>query len=330
MRRLLTAAAMAWLPAAITAVTWAAWSAELPGQLATHWNGTGSANGYSATTTFGATLLVIGILAGCTALAAAVTAARADRGAPPSDSTSVTAASDQSAARRAYYSRFVLAAAGSVGGAAAGIWVATATATLANPADARLGAGFLYFLMGLAWGVAVWAVAGRAAYPLPELSPAGEPLDLSPTERAAYTTTLRSPLITAVLGTGAAVVVVVALTLDAGFWLVALVPLAAAIVFGRIRLTVDRRGLRLVAGLIGVTVKHIPLAEIVSAGAQEINPVEWGGWGYRVVPGRSALVLRAGPGLVLYLTDGRRFAVTLDRPQTPAALITALQTRIHN
>ena len=34
-----------------------------------------------------------------------------------------------------------------------------------------------------------------------------------------------------------------------------------------------------------------------------------------------------GPGLVLDLTDGRRFAVTVADPRTPAALLNALRHR---
>lgn len=37
-------------------------------------------------------------------------------------------------------------------------------------------------------------------------------------------------------------------------------------------------------------------------------------------------LLRPGPGLVLDLRDGRRFAVTVADPQTPAALLTALRS----
>jgi hypothetical protein len=45
------------------------------------------------------------------------------------------------------------------------------------------------------------------------------------------------------------------------------------------------------------------------------------------MPGRSALVLRSGPAVVLTLSDGRRFAVTVDDPQTPAALLDAFRAR---
>ena len=69
------------------------------------------------------------------------------------------------------------------------------------------------------------------------------------------------------------------------------------------------------------------LVRIAGVEVAEIDPLEWGGWGYRVTPGRSALVLRRGPGLVIHQSDGRRFAVTLDDPRTPAALLTALQSR---
>jgi hypothetical protein len=45
------------------------------------------------------------------------------------------------------------------------------------------------------------------------------------------------------------------------------------------------------------------------------------------MPGRSALVLRSGPAVVLELADGRRFAVTVDDPQAPVALLDALRVR---
>jgi hypothetical protein len=90
---------------------------------------------------------------------------------------------------------------------------------------------------------------------------------------------------------------------------------------------VDRRGLRLTSAVAGVPLKRIPLTDIISAAAEQIDPADWGGWGYRVAPGRSALVLRAGPGLVLRLRDGRRFAITVDRPQNPATLVAALQAQ---
>ena len=79
--------------------------------------------------------------------------------------------------------------------------------------------------------------------------------------------------------------------------------------------------------ILGVHAAAAVLVAVVAATAtaEPIHPAAWGGWGYHVLPGRSALVLRAGPGLVLTLRDGRRFAVTVDDPQTPAAPLTALR-----
>lgn len=97
--------------------------------------------------------------------------------------------------------------------------------------------------------------------------------------------------------------------------------------FASIRCTADVRGLRVC--LLGrVPIKRIRLDQMASVSAESIDPMQWGGWGYRVMPGRSALVLRSGPGLVVQMTDGRRFAVTLPDPDTPAALLNALRARV--
>ena len=153
------------------------------------------------------------------------------------------------------------------------------------------------------------------------------PLDLSPTERAAYSTTQRAPLLLAVSVVAALVIAVVAAAGPVTLWPVVIVPVIAGLVLGRVRVTVDRRGVRLVAGLLTIPFKTVRLADIVRADAAEIDPLEWGGWGYRITPGRSALVLRKGPGLVLHLTNGHLVAITMDDPATPAALLMALRAR---
>ena len=60
---------------------------------------------------------------------------------------------------------------------------------------------------------------------------------------------------------------------------------------------------------------------------RNIVPMEWGGWGYRVLPGRSAIVVAGGPGIVVQRTNGTLFAVTLPEPELPAALLTTLAAR---
>jgi hypothetical protein len=228
----------------------------------------------------------------------------------------------------------IVASAGSVAGGAAGIWVTSATATLAADSadEARLGWRILWFVAGMAWGLLVRAAAGRAMGIVTPAGtePPGDGLRLAPGERAAWTTTLRSPLILAVFAAATGAVTVVAATMVPGAWPAIALPVLAGLLFGEVRVSVDHRGLRLVAGLVGVPIKRIPLDDIASATTENIDPKQWGGWGYRVLPGRSALVLRSGPGLVLHLRDGRRFAVTVDDPKAPADLLAALRSRAHS
>jgi MFS family permease len=227
--------------------------------------------------------------------------------------------------RRIAIARGAVVAAASTAGGAAGVWAATATATLADPADPRLGWRFTYFLIGMAWGLVAWLIAGRAPRIDVPAEPPVDALDLAPTERAAFSTTLRSPLMLGATLAATVVIGIAAAFVQPGLWFAVPILGLLGLVFTQVRVTVDRRGLRLVAGLAGLAFKRIPLGEILSAEAAEINPAEWGGWGYRVMPGRSALVLRGGQALVLNLKDGRRFAVTMDHPRTPAALINGLR-----
>jgi len=67
----------------------------------------------------------------------------------------------------------------------------------------------------------------------------------------------------------------------------------------------------------------IALAEISDSSAILVEPLQWGGWGYRWIPWAraSAAVIRRGPGIALVLRDGRRFAVTVDDAITGAKMI---------
>lgn len=106
---------------------------------------------------------------------------------------------------------------------------------------------------------------------------------------------------------------------------------AAAILtaaFGRTEVTADHRGFRLRSWMLRIPFRRIPLEDIAEVHTEYIDPMRWGGWGYRVAPGRSALVLHAGPGLVIERSNGNLFAVTLTDPETPAGLLTALAVSV--
>jgi hypothetical protein len=97
--------------------------------------------------------------------------------------------------------------------------------------------------------------------------------------------------------------------------------------FGWIRVSVDARGLRIRYGLLPWPVTSVPLGDIRRAERIDLRPLEWGGWGYRgsrKVFARAAVVLRGGDAIKLQLTDGSKFAVTVDDAATGAALLADL------
>jgi hypothetical protein len=128
-------------------------------------------------------------------------------------------------------------------------------------------------------------------------------------------------------GTVALLAVAAVMLAIAGPVVVAAVPAAVAaaiVVFLRsLRVVVGSNGVRVTAGA-GWPAVTIPLASIDRAEAVTLDPLWWGGWGYRGslrLAGRAAWVLRRGQGLRLDLTDGRTFAVTVDRADEAAAVV---------
>jgi hypothetical protein len=98
--------------------------------------------------------------------------------------------------------------------------------------------------------------------------------------------------------------------------------------FAVIRVTVDGRGLRVTSGLFGIPLKRIRLEHMDVAEGADLRATEWGGWGYRIASGRSAIILRSGAGLIVTLTNGKLFALTLPDPDVPAELLNALRADV--
>ena len=113
---------------------------------------------------------------------------------------------------------------------------------------------------------------------------------------------------------------------------VGIVVLALAIVlcggFAYIRVSVDGRGLRVTSGLLNIPLKRIRLDQINFAEGAQLRAMEWGGWGYRVTAGRSAIILRSGLGLIVGTVNGKEFALTLPNPEVPAELLNALRDEL--
>jgi Protein of unknown function (DUF1648) len=174
------------------------------------------------------------------------------------------------------------------------------------------------------------ALASRLALSLPAPASTVAPtarLGIGADERATWTQTLTSPWPLVVAFGGAAIAVD---GLIAGQGVLAVTGAVLAIVgveVHAIRVTVDRRGLAISWGPLGIPRTHIAIDRIASAAAIDIRPTEWGGWGYRGslrLFGKAAAVLRRGPGIRVDLVDGRTFAVTVDHADVGAGLLNDL------
>ncbi|MCK7626428.1 DUF1648 domain-containing protein [Streptomyces sp. RS10V-4] len=175
---------------------------------------------------------------------------------------------------------------------------------------------------GLACGALGWLLAGAD----PEWRPA-EPgragrLDLPAGVRAGWTRTVSSlPLAALAAVTVGGGVVLGALAGWGGGAVLVLGGVLVA-VHCSVRVTADRRGLTLTPALLPVPLRRIPLEKVAEASSRRIAALaEYGGWGYRIRSGGSGLLLRSGEGLVLRLTSGREFVVTVDDSATAAALL---------
>jgi len=306
--RSIAAAVLALVPATVVAWSAQAWGDRLPDPLPTHWRALSRPDGFSSYAGTWQALLIVALIGACVGLAAAALSWL-----------------------NPLLQRATAALGAALGFGALGVWLAVAHAAWGrgDATGAPLGWGVVLPVLGGVLGVVVaLLVVGRRPHTvqaMPTAAGSSSRIVLAPDDRAmwAHRTFMVWPLVVGGILAGAALVVW--FTADA---VPALVLAAAALtagVFAWVQVTVDSRGLRIGLGPWAWTVKSIPLAAVASASAQSIDAADWGGWGYRVMPGRSAVVLRSGPAIVLELTDGRRFAVTVDDPQAPVALLDALQ-----
>lgn len=281
---------------------------RLPDPLATHFGVDGRADGYSTVQGFltGCLLGLVALGAGCVGWAAL--------------------------RRTAAPTRWVITA--GWGLAAMLAWPACTTllgnARAVDAAATRLPFWHLAVALGAGAlaGALGWLLAGPDARPEPVAPGAAPRLTLTGSESAGWSRAVRSPLLT-LLGALLTVGGLVAGFLDSwptGGVLLCTGLLVAAL--SSVRVTVDRRGLTLAPTLPAVPFRRVRLDKVVEATSRNVViAAEFGGWGYRVRPDRSGLVLRSGEGLVLRLTGGREFVVTVDDAATAAALFNAYLDR---
>ncbi|MEV6006797.1 hypothetical protein AB0M29_08310 [Streptomyces sp. NPDC051976] len=114
---------------------------------------------------------------------------------------------------------------------------------------------------------------------------------------------------------------------------VGLLVLFGTVAFTHVRVRVDRDGVDVRCGHIGVPRRRIPLDQVSGCQlAPEVSPRSWGGWGYRWRPEKgTAVVVRRGPGIVIDLGPGHPcFTVTVDDAENAVRTIrTLLSLRSH-
>jgi hypothetical protein len=82
-------------------------------------------------------------------------------------------------------------------------------------------------------------------------------------------------------------------------------------------------GLRVRFGPLGWPGVRVPLTEITGVGLEDVEPMAYGGWGYRVMPGIRAIVIRRGEGLRIGRSGRADLIVTVDDAATAGAVLAA-------
>ncbi len=90
---------------------------------------------------------------------------------------------------------------------------------------------------------------------------------------------------------------------------------------------VDRAGVAAHFGPVGWPAFRTQLERIEAVEARQISPMQWGGWGFRIGPRGTALVVRRGPGLVIARRGASDLAITVDDADQAAELLNALLVR---
>lgn len=98
----------------------------------------------------------------------------------------------------------------------------------------------------------------------------------------------------------------------------------AALALSGVRVQVNARGLAVAFGPLRWPVRRIPLDRIDRAFVDKRWPADVGGWGYRVRPGSSTVMIRGGECLVVRYGSGRELAISVDDAERGAALLNSL------
>ncbi|WP_158252518.1 hypothetical protein [Cryobacterium sp. Y57] len=290
-------------------ISWWTWRDHLPAELASHWSSLGPADDAMAA---GALLALNLVLTGVPAVAGVAI------GLWPGISAR---------ARRGVF--FFL---GVFGGMGATTWLLSVglTIQMGDPYEVVLGPWVIVSFVAAGYGFIPFAISPK---PRLEATDVERRFKFAPSESGAWSQTITGTLFAwatiglIILGAVLYGPAIIDGRIIGG--LLGMITIAVAILvvalFIRLRVTADWRGLRVVSAIFRIPLKRIRLDAIDVIEAAELRPTEWGGWGYRIMPGRSAVILRKGPGLIVTTTNEKQFAISLDDPETPAALLATLR-----
>lgn len=293
----------------VPALAIALFGGDLPDRVATHWSGStpdGSMTLTGLVLFAGAALVLPGLIISC---AGVIASKRLPKG----------------GAAMAVFLGLFLAALGSL--------IVTSTVISQRGLDDWTEASALGVIPVLVIGPIFAGGMSRFARTLPHaVAPAMHGLEptmtIADAERLVFVETQTVPWVLALLMVAAGSTAVFA---SLGMWSLALGASALAIpglLMGRIRVQADRNGLTVRSAIVPIRYVKLGIEEIETATVIDVDPMQWGGWGYRgslKLAGTAAMVTRRGTGLRLSLTDDRQFAVTVDDPTTPAQLLNALR-----
>lgn len=299
---LLSLVPLAWL--IVTALTVAP---KLDSRMASHWSGTGTPDGFADTwpTFWMFAAIVAGLTAGSIALVVA--------------------------ARTTPQARLWVGIVVALSGLSALAWTASAeaTAAAATPEEAVLGARLLLLipvvgLAALAFVVTPPAEAQTGGEdddeprerPTPPLR-SGDRLVWSGTTGSAWFGAPAAALIAGGILCLVAAITTPALIAAATFLLLLGCTL---LLLASVRVVVDARGIRLVSTVFRIPLIRVKLDDIDAVTAEQISPLRWGGWGYRISTRGIAYVTRKSEGIVITRRRGADVAITIgDAEQASAA-----------
>jgi len=93
--------------------------------------------------------------------------------------------------------------------------------------------------------------------------------------------------------------------------------------FTSITVAVGPGGLKVRFGPLGWPRVRVPIDVVEQVEVEDVEPMAYGGWGYRVMPGVRAVVIRRGPGLRIRRAGGADLVVTVDDAATAAGVLAA-------